>query len=417
MPARSAVTTAARPDIAPTIQTAHPATTTKILRFPTLARRLPASAERDRVTAAGRPAPPPPPAPAPPAEAARPVPASPESIPSAAPPSQGHVELIAQPPKLRRGHDGWATSQIQAFWFEGSEPGQSPRDLSLSLVVDGGDDLQVAPTVLRIPNGQIQSPEAAKISAHRADTAMVRALYPGGQSKPVPISFLDAEPARLVFVGTPELFRGLTSVNTDLYVRLLDDGGQPATNNGDQTVKVNVAVQGPLGVHSYSATVAKGERETRIPIELTRPGQYSIRASAANLGDADPLAVRFALDWLLLASALVGGVLGSLTRVVYRRERVWPKGLPRVLVLGVASALFVLLLSVLGLLSLLGDALPSVEALQKVPASSLCGALLLGFLAGMLFDKVFGRFLGGTGGRRAKPKSGAPVPAPKGAPA
>jgi len=305
---------------------------------------------------------------------------------------------------------------VEAFWFEGDAPGVIPTDLSLSLLVDGlTGETQVAPTVLRIASGQFKSADAATISARRADTARIQALYAGGRSKPVEVDFLAAEPVKLGFAGSPALFRGLTSVATDLYVRLLDDSGQPAVSGTG--AKITLAVQGPTGTRSYAGSVPPGDMQAKIPIELPRPGQYSLVASAPGLADSPALPIGFALDWWLLASALLGGVLGSLTRVLYRRERLWPKGLPRSLALGVAAALLVLLLSLFGVLSVLGDALPAAEALQKVSPTSLAGALLLGFLAGLVFDKIFARFLGARPSRKAKPPAppatgSSPPPAP-----
>lgn len=191
-------------------------------------------------------------------------------------------------------------------------------------------------------------------------------------------------------------------------MRLLDDDGEPVVT--EKPVDVDVAVAGPTGTRSYSATIEPSRMQAKVALELNRPGSYTIQASAPGLRDSDTLPVRFAVDWLLLSMALFGGVLGSLTRVLYRRDRcesVWPKGIVRVLVLGVAAALLVLLLSLFGLLSLLSGALPEgvSEELQKVSATSLFGVLLLGYLAGLLFDKVLGRFLGG--GEAPKPKEAA----------
>jgi hypothetical protein len=301
---------------------------------------------------------------------------------------------------VHRGPNGWE-GQVEAFWYEGDVPGVIPADLSLSLLVDGKTgETRIAPTVLRIPGGQFKS-DPATISARSADTAEVQALYAGGQSKPVEIDFLASAPAKVGFPGSQQSlsFRGLTSVATDLYVRLFDADGQQAVSAAGQ--KVTLTVQGPTGTRSYSASVPPGDMQVKIPIELPRPGDYSVVASAAGLADSPELAVRFALDWLLVGSALLGGMLGSLTRVLYRRERLWPKGLPRSLALGVAAALLVLLLSLFGVLSVLGDALPAVEALQKVSPTSLAGALLLGFLAGLAFDKIFARFLGARPSRKA----------------
>jgi hypothetical protein len=346
------------------------------------------------------------------------VPVGPGPIaPPPPPPAQGHVELKPQPKTVHRGPNGWE-GQVEAFWFEGDVPGVIATDLSLSLLVDGKTgETRIAPTVLRIPGGQYKS-DPATISARSADTAEVQALYAGGQSKPVEIDFLASAPAKVGFPGAqqPLAFRGLTAVATDVYVRLFDADGQQAVSAAGQ--KVSLAVQGPTGTRTYSGSVPPGDVQAKIPIELPRPGEYSLVASAPGLADSPALAVRFALDWLLLASALLGGVLGSLTRVLYRRERLWPKGLPRSLALGVAAALLVLLLSLFGVLSVLGDALPAAEALQKVSPTSLAGALLLGFLAGLGFDKIFARFLGARPSRRAKPpKPPASAPSPPPAPA
>jgi len=329
-----------------------------------------------------------------------------------APPPQGRVELIAQPVKVPRTRDGWK-SLVDAFWFEGDVPALRTEPLNdVTLVIEGGSSVVASSRSLTIPVGQFKSQTSAEISAQSADTATVKALYPHGKSNPIEIDFLSPAPAQLALAGASRSFRGLTGVNSDILVRLLDDNGQPAV--ADQEIPVEVAVEGPLGTHSYPAKVLAGAIQTTVSLDLNRPGSYTVQASGGRLRPSDPVEVRFALDWLLILSSLVGGVLGSLTRVLYRRERVWPKGFVRTVALGVAAALFVLLLSVFGVLSVLGDALPAAQALEKVPATSLLGALLLGFIAGLVFDKIFARFLGARG-RKAKPPGGAP--APKEAPA
>lgn len=341
--------------------------------------------------------PPPPPPPPPPGEAE-------------ATPGEGRVRLIAQPPRLRREQGGWENSRVDAYWFQGEAPELSPRDVILSLVVEQGSGAAVAPALLNIPTGQFKSAEAALISARRPETAVIRAFYPGGSSEPLQIEFLQPVPARLAFHSQEQTYRGLTGVATDLFVRLLDDSRTPVAASLD--VPLDVVVQGPLGAQSYQLKVPAGATQAKVSVDLNRPGRYIVRASAPGLADAEPASIRFALDWLLLASSLIGGVLGSLTRVLYRREKVWPKGLGRVLALGIAAALLVLLLSVFGVLSVLGNVLPAAEALEKVPATNLFGALLLGFIAGMVFDKILGRFLGGSGGKRARRPRKKPAEAP-----
>lgn len=124
-------------------------------------------------------------------------------------------------------------------------------------------------------------------------------------------------------------------------------------------------------------------------------------ASAPDFASAAPYTITYAIDWRMIAFALAGGLLGSLARVLYRRER--ERGPVRVLVLGLLAAFLTLLLFSFGLLSVLEGALP--EALAKLPSHGPFAALLLGFLAGLSFDKVFGRLLAGA------------EPAPEAAPA
>jgi len=352
---------------------------------------------------------PPPPRPEETGASGAPAEATGEHGPETAPP--GRVELIAHPTKVPRTRDGWE-SLVDAFWFEGDVPAVRSSPLAGFLVLEGGNSVRASSEQILIPSGQFKAEESTKISAQSVDSAEVQALYQGGKSNLIRIDFLSPLPAGLALAGASRSFRGLTGVTSDILVRVLDGNDEPVA--ADREIPVDVTVEGPLGTHAYSAKVSPGAIQTPVSLQLNRPGTYTVQASAPGLKPSDPVDVRFALDWLLLASSLCGGVLGSLTRVLYRREHIWPKGFLRTLALGVAAALLVLLLSVFGVLSVLGDALPAAQALEKVPATSLFGALLLGFIAGLLFDKVFGRFLGERGGRKAKPPAAA---APKEAPA
>ena len=336
----------------------------------------------------------------------------------AGPTLPGRVKLIAQPSKVRRVRGRWETSRVEAFWFQGVAPAEAPEPrsdtLPVTLVIEQGTgSASVEPSALNIPRGSFRSQDPARISAGSAETAVLRALYPGGQSEPVEIEFLRSIPTQLVFAGIPASFRGLASGATELYVRLLDDDGQPVV--AEKPVDVDVTVAGPTGTRSYSVKVPPGAIQAKVALELNRPGEYTLQAAAAGLGESASQTVRFAIDWLLISVSLLGGILGSVTRVLYRKERLRGKGLARVLALGTAAAFLVLLLALFGLLSILGGALPEgvAEGLQKVSATSLFGVLLLGYIAGLVFDMVLGRFLGREGGGRRprKPRKAAPVEA------
>jgi hypothetical protein len=304
----------------------------------------------------------------------------------------GGVRLIPEHLERYRGTQGWESVSIDAYWYEKGNPSAAPHELDIALVADQGD-LRIDPVRLNIRPGDFMSKQPAVVTAVAAAKASLRALYPGGQSNLVDISFLAAPATQLSFSSGPQVIRGFGVVSSEVYVRLLDAAGMPAV--ADRPIQVNLQLNGPMGSPLLSpAVIATGEIETRAPLELPRFGAYTVVASAANLADAPALSIQVAFDWLLLLATLLGGVLGSLTRVLYRGQsgEEAPRRLLRVLLLGSLAALLVVLLSAFHLLSLLAGALPQgwSDALARVPLGSLTGVFLLGFLAGLLFDRVFG---------------------------
>jgi hypothetical protein len=304
----------------------------------------------------------------------------------------GGVRLIPEHLERYRGTKGWESVSIDAYWYEQGNPSAAPHELDIALVADQGD-LRIDPVRLNILPGDFMSKQPAVVTAVAAAKTSLQALYPGGQSNPVVISFLAAPATQLSFSSGPQVIRGFGVVSSEVYVRLLDAAGMPAV--ADRPIQVNLQLNGPMGSPLLApAVIPTGEIETRVPLELPRFGAYTVVASAANLADAPPLSIQVAFDWLLLLATLLGGVLGSLTRVLYRGQsgEEAPRRLLRVLLLGSLAALLVVLLSAFHLLSLLAGALPQgwSDALARVPLGSLTGVFLLGFLAGLLFDRVFG---------------------------
>jgi len=302
------------------------------------------------------------------------------------------VRLIPEHLERYRGTKGWESVSIDAYWYEQGNPSAAPHELDIALVADQGD-LRIDPVRLNILPGDFMSKQPAVVTAVAAAKTSLQALYPGGQSNLVVISFLAAPATQLSFSSGPQVIRGFGVVSSEVYVRLLDAAGMPAV--ADRPIQVNLQLNGPMGSPLLSpAVITTGEIETRVPLELPRFGAYTVVASAANLADAPPLSIQVAFDWLLLLATLLGGVLGSLTRVLYRDQsgEEAPRRLLRVLLLGSLAALLVVLLSAFRLLSLLAGALPQgwSDALARVPLGSLTGVFLLGFLAGLLFDRVFG---------------------------
>lgn len=323
---------------------------------------------------------------------------------------EARARLVAQPVSIRRGREGWVESRIDAYCFVGENPAACPRELQVNLVLEESSGaLALNPTVLTIAAGDVKSRTPATLSADQAATARVRGFYAGGVSEPIEISFLRAQPRQLGLMDIPaKTIRGLGLLSSEVYVRLLDAGGEPAL--ADRPVPVTLVLSGPAGSRSYPVTVPEGEFQVAVPVEIARHGEYELGAFAPGLKPAPDQPLSFGIDWSLLAFALFGGILGSLARVIYRREASWGWGAARVFFLGMLAAILVLLLSVFGLLSLLEGALPPgwSDKLQNVPVTSLFAVLLLGFLAGLLFDKVFGRFLGADGGGPGGPDRPAP---------
>jgi hypothetical protein len=303
----------------------------------------------------------------------------------------GEVRLIPEPLERYRGSQGWDSVAVDAYWFENGNPRPAPHQVDLNLVANAGD-LQIDPVWLHILAGDFKTKESAKVTALAAAKASLQALYDGGLSNLVDVSFLAAPAAKLSFSSGPQRIPAFGVVSSEVYVRLLDAAGVPAL--AEQPIQVTLQLSGPIGSPPLPpAQIKPGDFETSALLQLPRFGAYTVAASAPGLLDAEPLSIEVAFDWLLLLATLAGGLLGSLTRLLYRGQAgEGTRRLLRVLLLGGLAALLVVLLSAFGLLSLLTGALPQgwSDALAKVPLGSLTGVFLLGFLAGLLFDRIFG---------------------------
>lgn len=364
--------------------------------------RTPAASSAVAIPPAGHAAPPPPPPP-PPARLAH---AQVELL-HAVGAAMGQVRLIPEHLERSRGAQGWGPVDVDAYWYENGNPSPSPRQLELALVAEGGD-LQVAPTRLSILPGDFMTKEPARVTAAAPVRATLQVLYPGGQSNQVDVSFVAAPGTRLAFASGSRQIRAFGVATSEVYVRVVDSAGEPAM--AAQPIPITLQVIGPTGSPAMpQMVIPAGAYEAGAQLTLPRFGVYSVVASAPNLNPSDPLSMEVSFDWLLLLATLVGGLLGSLTRVLYRgqADEEAPRRLLRVLLLGGLAALLVVLLSAFGLLSLLAGALPQgwADDLSAVPLASLTGDFLLGFLAGLLFDKIFGRLV-------ASPASAEREPAP-----
>ncbi|HEV3073040.1 MAG TPA: hypothetical protein VHB47_01375, partial [Thermoanaerobaculia bacterium] len=117
------------------------------------------------------------------------------------------VRLIPEHLERYRGTQGWESVSIDAYWYEKGNPSAAPRELDIALVADQGD-LRIAPVRLNILPGDFMSKQPAVVTAVAAAKASLQALYPGGQSNTVDISFLAAPATQLSFSSGPQVIRG-----------------------------------------------------------------------------------------------------------------------------------------------------------------------------------------------------------------
>jgi len=343
------------------------------------------------------------PHPVPPAHAPieHPVTAAPTGSTEPSPVSDpGTVRLIPQSPIS--DESGAQAIDILAFWFVADHPGVRDEDLDLTLVMEGGDchGCRLEPRIVRIPAGGVSSERAGRLTSTRDGAATVTAFYPGGTSAPAEVVFRTPDPSALYLEENAE-YKGLASLRLRQAIVVVDEAGNPSVMDHDAVGRLTA--RGPAGLESVDVPFAAGAHWAFAEVPLTRFGKYVLEADVPGLRMART-EIDYGLDWSLVLVSLAGGLLGSGAKLVFSaRRRGWTKGLLRALFLGALSALLVVLLASFGILSLLQGLGPSSlwEELGKVPSTSIAGALLLGLIAGLLFEGVHGYVIGwGVLGRK-----------------
>jgi len=303
----------------------------------------------------------------------------------------GTVQLKPDFLEIPRGPDGLFRTQLHAIWTEEGAPAARPSDLELAFLVDPpGGGRGVEPARLRLPAGELVV--SADLRSEIAGDVELTALYDRGESTAT-FRFLAAQAAALGFPRDELRLATLAGADVDLTVQLLDAEGRLVVAEQDR--ELTLRLDGPVAIAPRKVTVPRGDYEVSETVRIHRFGSYELTAAAPGLTPANAR-LRIGLDWLLLSMALLGGLLGSAIRILYQRKKIrWHWGLVRLLVLGAAAALLVLLLAVFRLLSLLEQALAAAPLLGELPLASPLAVLLLGLLAGLGLDAVLGRFLGG----------------------
>jgi hypothetical protein len=161
-----------------------------------------------------------------------------------APAPAGEVRLIPEHLERYRGPQGWESVSVDAYWYEKGKPAVAPRELDLALIANQGD-LQIDPSRLDILPGDYVTRAPAKVTAIAPAKASLQALYPGGQSNLVDVSFLAAPAAKLSFSSGPQVIRAFGVASSEVYVRLLDASGVPAL--AEQPIQITLQLSGPTG--------------------------------------------------------------------------------------------------------------------------------------------------------------------------
>ncbi|MEP7008763.1 MAG: hypothetical protein ABJC13_00420 [Acidobacteriota bacterium] len=327
--------------------------------------------------------PPPPPPPVP-----LPGPPTTSSVPEAI----GQVILRASPAEVICGPGGWRPARIDAFWMVGKKPTKTPEKIEISLTAKGRGG-SIDPSALTIPANGFQSASPVAVKGLAAGRLEVEALAAGSESaEPIGIDIV-ADPGRLDVKGDSTI-RGLAVAHTTVTLRLVDPKNPALPLPVDKAIPVLLEVTGPVPVKPQTVTIDPETNSGSATIDLERHGDYSVTVSSACIANGT-LPISYRLDWTLIAIAAGAGLLGSLVSHRPRNPQTtaWQKT-ARLLGGAAIAGLLALALASFGLLSVLEKLLPEGgvwAALAKLPATSLTGTALTGFVAGFSSEKIWAK--------------------------
>ena len=303
-------------------------------------------------------------------------------------PGRLHLELART--IVHRGADGLFRGILHAVWREGDEPSPRQSDLPLQfLFIPSGGDHRLEPSqaVLRT------SETSTRLEVHSATEGEVQvvAIYDGFVSDPSILDFRPAKPKQLLFSSDFYSLRSLGSTQLEVSVRLLDANGALAAT--DKAREITLTMRGSDGERSQTLEIPAGDFQASAVFEVSRFGRYELEAIDVGL-DSAKAQVRLRFDFFLLLIGLLGGMLGSLTRLLFQRHHDWKKDLKRALVLGVVAALLAVPLALFGLLSALSSVFPEglLEALSALPSENHLAMFFIGLVAGLALEPLLAFF-------------------------
>ncbi|HEV7669721.1 MAG TPA: hypothetical protein VGS22_14455 [Thermoanaerobaculia bacterium] len=330
-------------------------------------------------------APPPPPPPV----------APPGPPPTPMPVAAGQVVLRASPGEVVCGPGGWRPARIDAFWMVGKKPTKTAEPIEISLTARGRGG-SIDPSALTIPANGFQSATPVAVKGQAAGRIEVEALSAGNESaEPIAIDIV-ADPGRLDLSGDQKI-RGLAVAHPTVTLRLVDPKDPNVALPVDKPITVLLQVTGPIPIKPQPITIDPATNSGSATIDLERHGEYHLTATSACIA-AGTLSIAYLLDWMLIGVAAGAGLLGSLVshRPRSAKTTAWQKAV-RVAGGAIVAGLFALGLASFGLLSVLEKLLPSGGLwgeLSKLPATSLTGTAITGFVAGFLSEKIWAKLRG-----------------------
>jgi hypothetical protein len=327
---------------------------------------------------------------------APPPPVTPPGPPTTTvPEATGQVVLRASPGEVVCGPGGWRPARIDAFWMVGKKPTKTSEAIEISLTAKGRGG-SIDPSGLTIPANGFQSASPVAVKGQAAGRIEVEALSAGSESaEPIGIDIV-ADPGRLDVKGDSKI-RGLAVAHPTVTLRLVDPKNPTLALPVDKAIPVLLEVTGPVPVKPQTITIDPETNSGSATIDLERHGDYSLTATSACIA-AGTLPISYLLDWALIGIAAGAGLLGSLVshRPQSAQTTAWQKT-ARLLGGAIIAGLFALALASFGLLSVLEKLLPEGGvwgALAKLPATSLTGTALTGFVAGFSSEKIWGKLRG-----------------------
>lgn len=311
------------------------------------------------------------------------------------PEATGQVVLRASPTEVVCGPGGWRPARIDAFWMVGKKPTKTPEAIEISLTARGRGG-SIDPNALTIPANGFQSASPVAVKGQAAGRLEVEALSAGSESaEPIGIDIV-ADPGRLDLKGDQKI-HGLAVAHPTVTLRLVDPQNPNLALPVDKPIPVLLEVTGPVPVKPQTITIDPETNSGSATIDLERHGNYSLTATSACI-TSGTLPISYLLDWALVGIAAGAGLLGSL--ISHRRRSAkttaWQKT-ARLVGGAIIAGLFALALASFGLLSVLEKLLPEGGiwgALAKLPATSLTGTALTGFVAGFSSEKIWAKLRG-----------------------